>query len=492
MNAKNIIKKYHLKKRTWTHKGFHGVLHFFFPLGRLPIQPMKEYFGDCYQLSLFFFHDDYGEWYWNNDDLIKFRRWIIETVNQDPSYLKKLLQDWHKRLKNLNELQKNIDETDLAILSKEELVTLYKKWRDIYLKEYALAVCLQDAFSMDPENYLHNYFKNLLREKGYKEKIEEYYLCLVNPIEESFITQEYRDLLLLHKEKKQGKNIHEGLQKHIQKWHWLQNNYALDLCLDETFFAKKLGEIKNLDPEKEIQRLDFELKEKKRKKEALIKKLNLSPEAKNLIRITEVFAYMQDERKKYVLLASHYQSQFIDEFGKRLKLNRKEMEYTYIEELPELLEQKKIDTAIFEERKRFTVVIHTLNGFEIFSGDLAEEVFKTLFEQKQTAFTKLQGIIASKGKASGPVKVVNKVQDLNKVHRGDILVATMTRPEMIIAMKKAAAIVTDEGGVTCHAAVVSRELRIPCIIGTKNATKVLKDGDLVEVDANNGIIKKRT
>ncbi len=65
----------------------------------------------------------------------------------------------------------------------------------------------------------------------------------------------------------------------------------------------------------------------------------------------------------------------------------------------------------------------------------------------------------------------------------------MTRPDYIAGIKKAAAIITDEGGVTCHAAIVSRELGIPCIIGTKIATKVLKDGDQVDVNANHGIIK---
>ncbi len=63
----------------------------------------------------------------------------------------------------------------------------------------------------------------------------------------------------------------------------------------------------------------------------------------------------------------------------------------------------------------------------------------------------------------------------------------MTDPDFLPAMKKASAIITDEGGITCHAAIVSRELKIPCIIGTRIATKVLKDGDLVEVDANKGI-----
>ncbi len=65
----------------------------------------------------------------------------------------------------------------------------------------------------------------------------------------------------------------------------------------------------------------------------------------------------------------------------------------------------------------------------------------------------------------------------------------MTTPEMVPVMKRAAAFVTDEGGITCHAAIVSREMKKPCIIGTKIATKVLKDGDLVEVDANRGIVR---
>lgn len=65
----------------------------------------------------------------------------------------------------------------------------------------------------------------------------------------------------------------------------------------------------------------------------------------------------------------------------------------------------------------------------------------------------------------------------------------MTRPQTIVACKKAAAIITDEGGITCHAAIISREFKIPCIIGTKKATKVLKDGDMVEVDAEKGIVR---
>ena len=78
---------------------------------------------------------------------------------------------------------------------------------------------------------------------------------------------------------------------------------------------------------------------------------------------------------------------------------------------------------------------------------------------------------------------------MEKMDKGDVLVSPMTSPDFVLAMKKASAVITDAGGITCHAAIVSRELKIPCIVGTKIATKVLKDGDLVEVNANKGIVK---
>ena len=88
----------------------------------------------------------------------------------------------------------------------------------------------------------------------------------------------------------------------------------------------------------------------------------------------------------------------------------------------------------------------------------------------------LKGETASAGVASGKVQIVLEMDQLNKVQKGDILVARMTTPDMVPAMQKAAGIITDEGGMTCHAAIVSREMGIPCIVGTEHATEILKDG----------------
>lgn len=103
--------------------------------------------------------------------------------------------------------------------------------------------------------------------------------------------------------------------------------------------------------------------------------------------------------------------------------------------------------------------------------------------------TKLKGVVSSLGVVEGVVKVVEGIQDIGRFEEGDVLVTKMTEPAMVIMMNKAAAIVTDVGGVTCHAAIVSRELGIPCVVATKTATKELKDGVRVRVDGNRGEVE---
>ncbi|MCU0632893.1 MAG: phosphoenolpyruvate synthase [Methanolinea sp.] len=109
-----------------------------------------------------------------------------------------------------------------------------------------------------------------------------------------------------------------------------------------------------------------------------------------------------------------------------------------------------------------------------------------------TAKILLQGQGASPGIASGNVVVIRDVKDTGKVREGDILVTQMTNPDMVPAMRKVAAIVTDEGGLTCHAAIVSRELGTPAVVGTKTATQVLKTGQTVTVDGEKGFIYEGT
>ncbi len=100
----------------------------------------------------------------------------------------------------------------------------------------------------------------------------------------------------------------------------------------------------------------------------------------------------------------------------------------------------------------------------------------------------LKGETASPGVYSGRVKIIKGLSELGKIEKGDIMVTKMTTPDMVPAMQRAGAIITDEGGMTCHAAIVSREMGIPCIVGTGNATSTLKEGELVTVHATRGVV----
>ena len=100
----------------------------------------------------------------------------------------------------------------------------------------------------------------------------------------------------------------------------------------------------------------------------------------------------------------------------------------------------------------------------------------------------VRGLGAAPGSASGSVRLLEDPHDTTTFHDGEVLVTHMTTPDWVPLMRKAAAIVTDSGGMTCHAAIVSRELRIPCVVGTGDATKTLRDGELVTVDATHGTV----
>ena len=161
-------------------------------------------------------------------------------------------------------------------------------------------------------------------------------------------------------------------------------------------------------------------------------------------------------------------------------------------ELGPTLKSGKVDANELNKRYAYRVFRYDGRKKEVLTGEEAKQFFNSLkFEKIEVTETgELHGDCACSGKGEGLVKVINLVSEMDKMNQGDVLVSRATSPDIVPAMKKASAIVTDMGGITCHAAIVSRELNIPCLIGTKVATKAFKDGDRVSVDATNGVARK--
>jgi pyruvate,water dikinase len=122
------------------------------------------------------------------------------------------------------------------------------------------------------------------------------------------------------------------------------------------------------------------------------------------------------------------------------------------------------------------------------TGNMAKTQSNVSADYKTADAPILHGAAASPGVGTGEVRILKSPKEIGKVKDGDVLVAPMTSPDYVPAMKRAVAIVTNEGGLTSHAAIVSRELGVPCIVGTKEATEKLKDGDKVTVDGTKGVV----
>jgi len=132
--------------------------------------------------------------------------------------------------------------------------------------------------------------------------------------------------------------------------------------------------------------------------------------------------------------------------------------------------------------------VYMLQSRPVTTLDMGNEAEIEGIEEERTIVTK--GLGASPGMASGAVKIIKSTDELDKIEEGDILVTVMTTPDMVPAMKRADGIITDEGGVTCHAAIVSRELGIPCVVGTGDATRILEENEIVTLDGNKGTVYK--
>lgn len=243
------------------------------------------------------------------------------------------------------------------------------------------------------------------------------------------------------------------------------------------YFEDFLDEIKSLSNPKEEQ------ESLQKRKEEILDKLNLNEKTKKLVDELTQLAYYRTELLSYIQKAEYYSVNLFEEVARRLKLSYKELVHMTEEEIQQsLLEQTP---TISQEQ--------IISRFENYYIELVDGRVRVSLPEKETIdkenIREIKGNCASRGKATGRVKIIRNSSEISKLNQGEILVTFMTTPDYVMAMQKAAAIVTNDGGATCHAAIISRELGVPCIVGTEIATRVLEDGDLVEVDATNEIIK---
>lgn len=262
---------------------------------------------------------------------------------------------------------------------------------------------------------------------------------------------------------------------------------------------------KDADIKKALDNVRAHITEKKKEYERLEKAANkrkcdyeewrsgLDSDAQYIVDYIQWVMFYRDIRKDMIaqLLASL--SLMSAEFFRRAGIDEKYAPATLMYEYLKGVEYLKSIRGNIEKRSNGWISVCYVNDTyetELCDFNRASEEVNQLIVKREINVDTVKGQIAYKGRVTGVARVVLDPHDDKGFKKGDILVTSMTRPEFVHIMKQAGAVITDEGGITCHAAIISRELHIPCITGTKIATRVLKDGDMVEVDAGKGIVKK--
>ncbi len=240
-----------------------------------------------------------------------------------------------------------------------------------------------------------------------------------------------------------------------------------------------------------LARIKQDVKETEEEFKRASKRLRLTLGLRRLIDLTKAIHYQRQYRADALFKAGRDVLELMMVIGERLGVDYDALlALTWLEISESLIKGKlTIDRKILTARQKdYGMVMEDGVVFFITGDELAKEL--ALLPKVEKKVKELKGNIAFRGTHRGHVAIVTHPDEIDKVKPGDVLVSPMTSPYYVPAMVRAGAIITDEGGVLSHAAIVSRELGVPCIISTKHATQVFKDGDLVEVDAEKGIVRK--
>ncbi len=292
--------------------------------------------------------------------------------------------------------------------------------------------------------------------------------------------------------KKNGFDSEEAtaeIERFSKKYFWFPYEYVGPNVWDVESVTKRVKEnLRCFEAKGEINVLEKQQKCKN--------KFNLSKELVDLFKVLHAVTLMQDDRKMLNAQACYYINGVVAEnLADRFQTNREDFHYFDVSLMKKFLKDEDKESLCRELKKRldFVIILQADERNDFYSGKEAREKLKQLgvnFGSGDEKGRLIRGRGANQGVAKGRVRIMLTSSDKVDFKKGDILVTPMTTPDFVPLMGKAAAIVTDEGGITCHAAIISRELGIPCIVGTNDATKLLKEGDLVEVDATNGIVRK--
>jgi len=332
--------------------------------------------------------------------------------------------------------------------------------------------------------------KNLEKDLHIKDKQEQDLLIskLIIPKKKSFFVEETEEILKIAIKSQADPNhdISLDVQKYLDKFAWMTSIAYLGKFQTEEFVREKIDSLLKENPKEKLSQIELIRQQTQSDFNTAFKEISTVSELKEMIDFSREMLYLQTYRLDIFFLAYFNVYKLLEEISRRLKIQSDDVVYLTGEEIVNCVSKQEVfSLKTIQERKQTYALILENDKFTLFAGDQVKKTIKQTTLQKE-----VRGTVASRGRATGKVKLLLTVDDISKVERGDIIVSPMTRPELVPAIIRSGGIITDFGGMLCHAAIISREFGIPCLVGTLKATSVFTDGDIVELNAYDGIARK--
>lgn len=492
----------HNPRHEWLEKNYPGFLHTIFMQGHhagILLSHVRYPFG--FRVGYNFTGQLRGakprlDWFWDARELRRVRNIFINSSKKNLNFFMSIYRSWeHDHRSSIREYLR-AEKVSFSTLSDEALLREYRRLYWANLRQGAHAYLADSFLTAGTDDWLTDFINRHVPSSfdlatvvqiltaptipTYVNESEQALERLIAAVK-TYAGSKHSFITYLQKNKS---SVWSALTRHAQQWYWLENNYY-SRVLSPKYFAAQLFDIRS-----RATRLRHTFIHNKRRKEALLRKIK-DPWLTHVIRMAELMTHMQDYRKMSLVRFTHFLHSILQEMAKRLGVPVKYFHNVIEPEMEKVFLLRKMDKKKLTEREKKNFVISTPRGYRVFEGaQLRRYVRETDFIPKIKSLRTITGTPASSGYATGRVRLVIDAHHPGTFLKGDILVTNNTTPEFVPLMKKAGAIVTDQGGITTHAAIVSRELGIPCVIGTKIGTRVLKTGDKVNVDAHAGIVTR--
>lgn len=426
-------------------------------------------------------------WAWNKKEIQRLGQKILQICSIK-SNQKKHVSKIIGYINQAIQVADKIKALNLKIYSNQELADFYNYLLTKAAPAHGMTMPDIDSIDVVSEDFLQKQIRAALPKPLGLEEFNTLFQKLARSIYESYLSKERRAIIIsaVH-----GGNI-LGTKKLFRQYWWSSLGWETMKTRSFNYYKKEIKRFKNKKLNKaELNKLDQRLDFIETERSQLIKKYNLGNKIRYWLKFFDLYAYIHDLRKEMQVKTTYSFYLLLRETARRFRLSVNDLEWLFYDDVKKILRGERFNLGEIALRKKAVYALVNNGKIIRLSGTKASYAALKVLQLKEKVVKSFKGTPVTHGKVIARVKVCKGSQEaIKKLKIGEVLVCGMTLPDYLTAMKRASAIITDEGGITCHAAIIARELDKPCIVGTKIATQVLNDGDRVEVDAYKGIVRK--